>query len=316
MFNIPIAYIIFNRPRHTRKTFATIRARRPTKIFIIADGPRLEHPTDTERCREVRKIVENIDWPCEVYRNYANQNLGLKQRVSSGLDWVFRKVEKAIVLEDDCLPHPDFFTFCKLLLDHYETDERVWVITGNNFQDGCKRGEAAYYFSKYTHCWGWATWRKAWQHYQDNFSFWSEWKNSADWHRKTPDQVERKYWSNIFGMVNRGEINSWAYPWMANVWYYGGLTATPNVNLVTNIGLGPDGTHTIANKDQEGLPAFSIGPLTHPKEIAQDLKADRYVFDHTFGGINQRLHRRLQRLPRRVLGKFSRIIKVGLDELL
>lgn len=137
----PIAYIIFNRPRHTRETFAAIRAQQPAKLFIIADGPRPGHPTDAERCREVQEIVEQIDWPCEVYRNYADENLGLKRRVSSGLDWVFEKVDRVIVLEDDCLPHPDFFGFCETLLERYENDERVWVITGNNFQDVPKKEE-------------------------------------------------------------------------------------------------------------------------------------------------------------------------------
>jgi len=138
MTDISIAYIIFNRPRHTRETFQAIRDARPARLFIIADGPRPSHPTDAERCRAVREIVADIDWPCEVQRNYADQNLGLKRRVSSGLDWVFSQVESAIILEDDCLPHPDFFPFCQDLLERYKDDERVWTITGNNNQDGKK----------------------------------------------------------------------------------------------------------------------------------------------------------------------------------
>ncbi len=304
-----IAYIIFNRPRHTRETFASIREQRPVKLFIIADGPRLGNSTDAERCSEVRKIVEQIDWPCEVHRNYAEQNLGLKHRVSSGLDWVFREVDRAIVLEDDCLPHPDFFTFCESLLKHYETDERVWVITGNNFQNGLKRGHAAYYFSKYNHCWGWATWRRAWQHYLGEIPFWQEWKDSADWQRKMPDRVEQKYWSNIFETVRRNEIDTWDYPWTCSVWFHGGLTATPNVNLVTNIGFGPDGTHTVCCEDKDGLPVYPLGSLTHPNKVEQDRKADRYVFDYKCGGSQQRLYRRLIALPRRIAGKIIRTFR-------
>ena len=309
MFKTPIAYIIFNRPRHTLETFAAIRAQRPAKLFIIADGPRPSHPTDAERCREVRNIVEHIDWPCEVRRNYADQNLGLKRRVSSGLDWVFGEVERAIVLEDDCLPHPDFFTFCELLLDRYESDDRVWVITGNNHQGGRKRGNAAYYFSKYNHCWGWASWRRSWQHYYGDLPFWPEWKMSRGWLSKTPDLIERRYWNNIFDKVWREEIDSWAYPWTGSVWYHGGLTATPNVNLVTNIGFGPDGTHTVASEDQDGLPSYPLGPLTHPTMVEQDRKADRYAFDHHFGGIHGRLLTRVRRLPRRIAGKLYRSVK-------
>jgi hypothetical protein len=294
MLGTPIAFIIFNRPRYTRQSFALIREQKPSKLLIIADGPRLGHPTDSERCRETREIVANIDWPCEVLRNYADTNLGCKNRVSSGLDWVFAQVDKAIVLEDDCLPNKDFFSFCDELLVRYETDPRVWVITGNNFQNSVRRGDAAYYFSKFNHCWGWASWRRAWQHYRVDIPFWPAWKDTEDWKKKLPDPVERKIWSALLDGVQRGDIDTWDYQWTATNWYFGGLTATPQVNLVTNIGIGPDATHTVASEEQAGLPALSLGPLTHPRVIEQDRAADRYVLNHNFGGRDHpdRLHNR------------------------
>lgn len=304
MIETPVAYIVFNRPRHTEQTFAVLRQQRPSRLFIIADGPRPGHLTDTARCQAVRAIVEQVDWPCEVHRNYADTNLGLKRRVSSGLDWVFEQVERAIVLEDDCFAHPDFFRFCDTLLERYAADERVWVVTGNNFQNGRRRGEAAYYFSKYNHCWGWATWRRSWRHYDGELTFWPEWRESRDWRRKLCDPHERAYWSAIFEHVHAGGIDSWAYPWTASVWYHGGLTATPNVNLVSNIGFGPDGTHTLAEADRDGLPVGPLGELTHPRHVIVDRRADRYVFDHHFGGSSRRRSwpRSLLRLPRRAAG--------------
>lgn len=313
MISAPIAFIIFNRPRHTRETFASIRAQCPAKLFIIADGPRYNHPTDDGLCMATREIVEQIDWPCEVHRNYAAKNLGLKSRVSSGLDWVFEEVDRAIVLEDDCVPHPDFFAFCDTLLQRYKCDERVSVITGNNFQGGHKRGDAAYYFSKYNHCWGWATWRRAWQHYRGDLPFWPEWSQTPDWPNKMPDPVERRYWAAIFERVKQQEIDSWAYPWTASVWYRGGLTATPNVNLVTNIGFGPVATHTVAAENQEGLPVEPLGPLTHPDRVEQDRNADRYVFDHHFGGRRQRWLPWLLRQPRRIVGGVVRRLKMAFN---
>jgi hypothetical protein len=286
MLNAPIAFIIFNRPRHTAESFAAIRAQKPSRLLIIADGPRPGHPTDSDRCRETREVVANIDWPCEVLRNYSDVNLGCKLRVSSGLDWVFDQVERAIVLEDDCIPHEDFFSYCDALLDRYETDHRVWVITGNNFQHGKKRGDASYYFSKFNHCWGWATWRRAWKHYRVDIPFWPEWKATADWRKKLPDPVERIIWSGLLDRVQRGEIDTWDYQWTACVWYHGGLTATPNFNLVTNIGFGPDATHTVSSGDQDGLPIYPLGILTHPKQVKQNLAADRHVFNHNFGGLD------------------------------
>ncbi len=307
MFSTPIAYIIFNRPHHTRQTFNAIRAQRPSKLFIIADGPRIRRPTDDDLCREVRKIVENIDWPCEVYHNYAKQNLGLKNRVSSGLDWVFSIVEQAIILEDDCLPHPDFFTFCESLLNRYRDDKRILVITGNNHQNGRKRGTASYYFSKYNHCWGWASWRSSWQYYRGDLPFWTEWKNSDDFQRKIPNHVERQYWMEIFDKVWRGEIDSWAYPWTASAWYYGGLTATPNVNLVSNIGFGPDATHTVTAENIEGLPVYPIGTLTHPDKIQQDFDADCFAFIHHFRGSRHKLRSFLRSIVASIFRKLSRL---------
>lgn len=286
VFNTPIAYIIFNRPRHTRETFEIIRAQKPSQLLIIADGPRPGHPTDRERCEETRAIVENIDWPCEVQRNYAAENMGCKMRVSSGLDWVFEQVERAIVLEDDCLPNEDFFSFCDQLLERYVNDERVWVVTGNNFQQGKRRGDAAYYFSKYNHCWGWATWRRAWQHYRVDIPFWPAWRSTKDWQTKTLDNVERKIWGDILDRIKNNEIDTWDYQWTACAWYYGGLTATPNVNLVTNIGFGPDATHTVSASDEVGHVALPLGMLTHPGAVKQDRTADKLILNQNFGGAH------------------------------
>jgi hypothetical protein len=285
MVQTPIAYIVFNRPQHTEKTFAVLRAQRPTKLFVIADGPRSDNPADAERCRAVREIVEKVDWPCDVYRNYADTNLGLKRRVSSGLDWVFEHVERAIILEDDCVAHPDFFPFCEELLDRYSTDDRISVITGNNFQNGHRRGEASYYFSKYNHCWGWATWRRAWQFYEGDLPFWPEWQKTPDWCEKMADPEERKYWSNIFDKVKAGKIDTWDYPWTACVWRKGGLTATPNVNLVSNIGFGEDATHTTSSQSQHAeMQVFPLGNLTHPNTIQRDAVADAFAFKQNFCG--------------------------------
>jgi len=293
-----------------------LREQRPSQLFIIADGPRPGHPTDAERCAAVRAIVEQVDWPCEVHRDYADANLGLKRRVSSGLDWVFGQVERAIVLEDDCLAHPDFFRFCDTLLDRYANDERVAVVTGNNFQNGRRRGDGAYYFSKYNHCWGWATWRRAWRHYQGDLPFWPQWQASAAWRAQTRDKVERAYWQAIFDRMYAGQIDSWAYPWTASLWYHGGLTATPSVNLVSNIGFGKDATHTTAaNSVLAALPAYSLGEMRHPKKIRRNAAADRYAFDHAFGGLGLRpptLLTRLARLPRRTGGFLYRQIKARL----
>ncbi len=305
----PVVLLVFNRPQHTAEMFAAVRARRPARLLVVADGPRPDHPDDRERCAQVRAIVEEVDWPCEVSRDYADTNLGLKRRVSSGLDWVFAQVDRAIVLEDDCVAHPDFFLFCDELLERYADDERVWVITGDNFQAGHRRGDAAYYFSKYNHCWGWATWRRAWTHYQGDIPFWEEWKTSREWRDLGHSEPEREYWERIFDRVARHEIDSWAYPWTASVWYHGGLTATPNVNLVTNIGFDAAATHTTDAHDRR-LASHALGPWSHPDRVEQDRRADQFAFEHHFGGPPPRTpYRRGKAFSLRVVRKAKRMAR-------
>ena len=158
----PVAFIIFNRPSLTQIVFNTIRQAKPKQLFVIADGARF--PEEKEKCQQARDIIRQVDWDCEVLANYSDVNLGCGKRISSGISWVFEHVEAAIILEDDCLPHLSFFRYCENLLDYYRDDERVMAIGGDNFQDGNKKTPYSYYFSKYPHVWGWATWRRAWKH--------------------------------------------------------------------------------------------------------------------------------------------------------
>ena len=134
----PVAFLIFNRPDTTAKVFEAIRQAKPPKLLVVADGPRSDNPSEAEKCQAAREIIEQVDWECEVLTNYSDVNLGCKTRVSSGLDWVFDNVEEAIILEDDCLPHPSFFPFCEKLLDNYRDDKRIMDIRRNNMQYGPK----------------------------------------------------------------------------------------------------------------------------------------------------------------------------------
>jgi hypothetical protein len=311
-----VLFLVFNRPETTAQVFEAIRKAKPPRLYVAADGARVTREGEAERVAKVRMIATAVDWSCEVKTLFREENLGCKYAVSGGITWFFEHEEQGIILEDDCLPHPDFFIFCETLLDRYTRDERVSVITGNNFQNGQQRGGASYYFSKYNHCWGWATWRHAWLQYQGDLPFWREWSQSSNWERIMPDPVEQKYWNRIFERVCAGQIDSWAYPWAGSVWYRGGLTATPNVNLVSNIGFGPDSTHTTsADSMLAGMVTNSIGELRHPTTVSQDPFADRYVFDYTFGGHSLRFPYSLLGLPRRVARcTYRRLRKVFLND--
>lgn len=278
MLTTPVAYIVFNRPEHTATSFARIRQEQPDRLFVIADGPRADHRTDLERCRAVRQIVDQVDWPCEVTRIYADTNLGCRRRVSTGLDRVFAEVDRAIVLEDDCVPGDEFFSFCSQLLDRYRDDPRVATITGDNFRPILGPMQPSYYFSKYVHVWGWACWARSWEAYDDSMSFWPQWRDSAEFAALHPAQDERQYWTRIFDRVHRREIDTWDYAFVAGTWHRGGLTATPQRNLVWNIGFDEHATHTTKLEFTQNVVGH-LGTVVHPADIAQVEGIDRQVFE-------------------------------------
>ena len=302
----PIAFLIFRRPDLTARVFEAIRQAQPHKLFIVADGARNE--SEAILCQQARAVTEVIDWDCEVFRNYADENLGCRKRVSSGLDWVFSKVEEAIILEDDCLPHPSFFRYCQELLDYYREDERIWCISGDNFQDGQWRGDGSYYFSNYNHGWGWATWRRAWQKYDHNLSNWEKFRDGQCLKNVLSNELEVIYWHSIFEemFMKRDQKNIWDYLWTLSVWQNSGLTILPNVNLISNIGFRYDGTHTLGESKLANLPVQDIGEIRHPSFLVRDRLADEYTFDYVFGGKSMREANTLSDKLRSSLAKIKR----------
>lgn len=287
----PVLFLIFNRPDTTQLVFDEIRKAKPIKLFVAADGPREDMPSDIERCQTTREIINQVDWDCEVIKNYSDVNLGCGRRISSSLNWVFSKVEEAIILEDDCLPTPSFFYFCQELLEKYRDDTRIMHIGSNNFQFGQNRTNYSYYFSKYPHSWGWASWRRAWKHFDYDMKTWPEFKKTKMIASVCENPYEQKYWTKIFDRMfeNAPVPDIWDYQWLYNFWSQNGLSIIPNVNLVSNIGFGrPDSTHCKGNPPYAQLPTDDIWQLKHPPFVTRNREADDYTFNHHFGGIDMK----------------------------
>jgi hypothetical protein len=280
----PIAFLIFNRPDTTARVFEAIRQAKPPKLLVVADGLRPDRADDIEKCKAARAIIDGVDWDCEVLTNYSDVNLGCKSRVSSGLNWVFDTVEEALILEDDCLPHPSFFQFCEELLEYYRHDQRIMVISGDNFQFGRKRTEYSYYFSRYNHIWGWASWRRAWQYYDLKMKLWQEIRDGS-WLESILGETQAvKYWTKIFQTAYDNKVDSWDYGWTFACWIQNGLTILPNVNLVSNIGFGADATHTSrAIQSVVNNPVREMSfPLQHPPFITRHFEADRFTWENIY----------------------------------
>ncbi|MES9872803.1 MAG: glycosyltransferase family 2 protein [Candidatus Sedimenticola sp. PURPLELP] len=286
----PIAFIIFNRPDKTRQVFSEIAKARPKKLLVVADGPRCDRTGEEDLCRETREIIDLVDWDCEILKNYSDVNLGCKRRVSSGLDWVFDTVEEAIVLEDDCLPDQSFFMFCETLLDRYRHDENIMCISGDNFQFNNNSCKDSYYYSRYTHIWGWASWRRAWNRYDVSMSQWPDYKASGKIKSNFDSRLAAWYWTRIFDSVYRGDIDTWDYQWLFASLRHDGLNVIPQVNLISNIGFGDDSTHTkevnrFSNIKTEAIKQPLIGPLQKIYNAPADNYTESKMFSGTWAGI-------------------------------
>jgi hypothetical protein len=288
----PVVLLVFARPDTTQRLVELVRAARPPRVLVVADGPR--DAADVPRCEAVRAIVDGAGWECELETSYAATNLGLARRIAGGLDWALGRVEEAIVLEDDCLPHPAFFRFCDELLECYRNDPRVLAISGSAFVPGT--GEASYRFSRYQHVWGWATWRRAWRLHDPSLARWPELRDSGWLDGLLGDRDAVRYWTYLFEQTYRRR-HTWDYAWQLAAWLHGGLSAVPSRNLVTNVGFRDDATNT--RPEHRGptadVPAVALDfPLRHPPAVERDVAADRVVEELLFGGNVTRLFERLR----------------------
>lgn len=278
----PIAFLIFKRPDTTQKVFEVIREMQPKRLFVVADGPRSDRPGEADQTTATRAIIERVDWDCEVLKNYSEVNLGCAKRVSSGLDWVFSQAEEAIILEDDCVPDLTFFRFCEESLARYRHDERMMSISGQNVQFGRTQTKDSYYFSRYHHCWGWATWRRAWEHFDFDMVHWPEIREQNFLQDLFCDPTAARFWHQTFQATYDGVIDSWANRWMLACWLQNGLSILSKNNLVSNIGFGIGSTNTKNRVKKVNLyasmPTKKVEfPLKHPQFIIRNTQADNYT---------------------------------------
>lgn len=297
--NTPILFLIFNRPDTTQKVFDVLRKIKPIKLFIAADGPRLDKEGEKEKCDAVRRIATQIDWECQLVTLFRDKNLGCGKAVSEAITWFFENVEEGIILEDDCLPFSSFFLFCSELLDRYRDNKKIALISGNNFQMGKHRGNLSYYFSRYTHIWGWATWRRAWNDYDYTMAEYERLKKKYSLKKHLP--------LGMMDSVKYECLDTWDVQWMYTNFLKDRLSIMPNINLVDNIGFTDDATHTrttipdYIKYSQSGDLNF---PLKHPVNIKANTKADLFTAKNIFNintiGYTQNLFRKIKALLNKI----------------
>lgn len=313
--DVPVLLVVYRRPSETRRVLEAIAAVEPRRLYVAADGPATS--ADRQACRETRVVVDRISWKCDVSRDFSDENLGLNQRMVSAIDWVFKEHDSAIILEDDCLPHPQFFSFCASMLDRYRQATGVVHVSGECYRRS-RRDDYSYFFSKYPLAWGWATWRRAWSLFDMHIGTWPQAKTRPEAESLFESEDERAYWVSTFDLLHReqaiGQTMSWDYAWYCAC-MINGLSIHPAVNLVSNIGSGPLASHThdlgnLSDRRTEPLDE----PLRHPQHIVRDRQADLDTFDRRFPGALLKRQRSLGhqiRRPARWAMRFVRGLRGG-----
>jgi hypothetical protein len=283
--DIPVAIIAFNRPKHTAQLMEALSRVKPRRLFIIADGPRAHRDGEELLCSEVRDIIaKSINWDSEVFWDALDQNLGCKTRIETGLDWVFANAEKALILEDDCIPSESFFPFCSAMLSQFEHDDRVGAICGTNAVAGMGHTvpgmtDGDYLFSRYFVSFGWATWAQSWKRYDSDIAAWNKLRETRWLQHLLGSPVAAAYWSAVFNSILNG-VDTWDYPWLFSLWKDGLRCIHPRVNLVSNIGFGPEATHTFQPSPLGRLVARDLEfPLVSPQSMLTNTEYDELMED-------------------------------------
>ena len=284
---VPVLLLIFNRPETTRVVLAAIRQARPLRLYVAADGPRPGHFTDAATCAAARAVVlEGIDWPCQVLTQLRAHNLNCGVGPATAISWFFEHEAAGIILEDDCVPGPDFFGYCQELLARYAHDTRVMHIGGNNFSREARQpqlaGADSYYFSTQVNSWGWATWRRAWQLFDFDLTDFESLRLAGRLAGLYSSALENRYrLAKIAGVRQLpAPAHVWDYQWHFAIAAHSGLCTVPAVNLVGNVGFGAHGTHTLNATDElANVPTAELAwPLHHPAHVLADRPRDRQRF--------------------------------------
>jgi hypothetical protein len=280
----PVMFLVFNRPKQTLGVFKAIRKAKPSRLFLVADGPRASRPADAQLCGETRALLK-VDWPCKVVRDFSSANQGCRDRTVSGINKVFKQVPEALIIEDDTLPGPDFFRFTTAMLAKYRDNTKVMLVAGSSF-DGAVGADNSYRFSRYTHTWGWGTWRRVWNKYDMTAKRWPQDLKEDLLGQMFPHNFKaRRYWEDRQEMGWNGRIDTWDFQFMLGVWRAQGLCVVPSSNLVTNTGTGTDETHPL------DAPSWLFPklrpmkfPIKTPLRLEADQEADRLLEARIYSG--------------------------------
>lgn len=303
--NSAVLLIVFNRPETTQKVFDAIKKAKPKKLYLAADAPRQDNEDDEKNCTQVRNIISQVDWDCEVHKRFANKNQGCGPGPFNAISWVFETEDRAIILEDDCVPAQPFFSYCDELLEKYKEDTRIWLISGNQYNEEAVKTPHSYFFSRYGHSQGWATWSRCWLTMDMDMKKWPLMINQdllkAVFASKKETIFFKRIFDNAFYDVSM-KSHAWDFQFSFSLRSNNALSIVPSKHLVSNIGY--IGSHSSNKLWFHDLPVDEYYEIkSHPEFVLPDVNYDTYHFKHHWNrktSIFKRILRKINRILKRV----------------
>lgn len=284
MLTTPVLVIIFNRPDFAGKLYQVLSEVKPTKLYVVSDGART--PEERLEVEKSRGIFKTLSWECQISYDFSESNIGLRNRISSGITWALNSEEKLIILEDDCIPSPDFFPYCTQMLEKYENDERIMCINGCNLNPmiSTKYNET-YFFSRYSSSWGWATWKRAWKLYDSELEGLKNQQVLKNFTYCLPHPYRSEvYWKFMLTKVQNLKIDSWSYRWMFSLWINNGLAIVPKTNLIQNIGNDNRSSNTKGKLSYINIETspLDINSIKHPTYMVINSDYDNWLENNIY----------------------------------
>ena len=281
-FHTPILLNVFNRPEETSRVLAVLAEQQVPILYVHCDGARDGREDDVQDVEQVQQLIKDtVIWPCELHTMYEEKNYGCGVGPYRAISWFFENVVEGIILEDDCVPHPDFFMYCQELLERYRDNERIAVIGGTNRHPDRVKCKSSYYFSPYAETWGWATWRRVWKEYDYNFMV-----EDTDFRRKVLPFVKSYgvtwHWIDLLRKMRKdnaaGTKTYWDFQLDLLCLYKHWINIVPSVNMISNIGFNSRATHTFGSSHANAA-VHAILPLNHPRRIKVNLSGNKEYND-------------------------------------
>jgi hypothetical protein len=295
----PILFMVFNRPEKTARVWEEIRKAKPKKLYVSADGPRNNLPSEKEKCNQVRQIVSNVDWDCNVNYLFHDNNLGCTWAGKTAFDWVFSQEDEMIQLEDDVLPTQSFFWFMQEMLEMYKNNNKICYICSENF--GIKSGTDTYFYSQYGSSGGWATWKRVYNMWEYKLESLENIVNTKKFKKSFPNHFQYYYWKKSFFDWKYNGGNTYDLQTIYLIHKENLVNIVPNINLNTNIGWDNEASNSIVSSTTEkaaikfgNIPSFELSEITHPNKIESNPEIDTEWFRYHFQGDFPKIYFKLR----------------------